>query len=228
MKLIVITSPHPVPYEAQRIRELFDCGIDILHLRKPGASAADCARLLDTLPGECLRRIVVHDHFQLCRDYGLGGIHLNRRNPTVPPFIAAARCGKTSACGCQTIGRSDQSHAQGGETRPATIPTVSASCHSIAETAAKKADADYVFLSPIFDSISKQGYQAAYSDGALSKAAADGIIDSRVIALGGITADRMPMLRRWHFGGAAFLGDVWNRAGQDDFCSHVRLLAEMR
>lgn len=214
MKLIVITSPHPVPYEAQRIRELFDCGIDTLHLRKPGASAADCARLLDALPGECLRRIVVHDHFQLCRDYGLGGIHLNRRNPTVPPFIAAARCGKTSACG--------------SETPPATIPTVSASCHSIAEAAAKKADADYVFLSPIFDSISKQGYQAAYSDDALSEAADGGIIDSRVIALGGITAERMPMLRRWHFGGAAFLGDVWNRAGQDDFCSHVRLLAEMR
>ena len=228
MKLIVITSPHPVPYEAQRIRELFDCGIDILHLRKPGASAADCARLLDTLPGECLRRIVVHDHFTLCRDYGLGGIHLNRRNPTVPPFIAAARSGKTCACGCQAISRSDQSHAQGGETRPATIPTVSASCHSIAEAAAKKAEADYVFLSPIFDSISKQGYQAAYSDGALSEAADGGIIDSRVIALGGITAERMPMLRRWHFGGAAFLGDVWNRAGQDDFCSHVRLLAEMR
>ena len=221
MKLIVITSPHPIPYEAQRIRELFDCGIDTLHLRKPGASAADCARLLNVLPDECLRRIVVHDHFQLCRDYGLGGIHLNRRNPTVPPFIATARSGKSAACGCQTIGC-------GSETRPAAIPTVSASCHSIAEAAAKKADADYVFLSPIFDSISKQGYQAAYSDGALSKAAADGIIDSRVIALGGITADRMPMLRRWHFGGAAFLGDVWNRAGQDDFRNHVRLLAEMR
>lgn len=221
MKLIVITSPHPIPYEAQRIRELFDCGIDTLHLRKPGASAADCARLLDALPDECLRRIVVHDHFQLCRDYGLGGIHLNRRNPTVPPFIAAARSGKSTACGYQTIGCSS-------ETRPATIPTVSASCHSMAEAAAKKADADYVFLSPIFDSISKQGYQAAYSDDALSEAAAGGIIDSRVIALGGITAERMPMLRRWHFGGAAFLGDVWNRAGQDDFCSHVRLLAEMR
>lgn len=221
MKLIVITSPHPIPYEAQRIRELFDCDIDTLHLRKPGASAADCARLLDVLPDECLRRIVVHDHFTLCRDYGLGGIHLNRRNPTVPPFIAAARSGKSTACGCQTIGCSS-------ETRPATIPTVSASCHSMAEAAAKKAEADYVFLSPIFDSISKQGYQAAYSDDALSEAAADGIIDSRVIALGGITAERMPMLRRWHFGGAAFLGDVWNRAGQDDFCSHVRLLAEMR
>lgn len=211
MKLIVITSPDFIPNEAQRIRELFDCGIDILHLRKPGASAADCARLLDDLPADCLRRIVVHDHFQLCRDYGLGGIHLNRRNPSVLPFVASAVRRPPSSASDNNIHSSR--------------PTVSASCHSIAEAEAKKAEVDYVFLSPIFDSISKQGYQAAYSDDALREAAADGIIDSRVIALGGITSGRIPMLRRWHFGGAAFLGDVWNRVGKDDFCDHVRLLA---
>lgn len=211
MKLIVITSPDFIPNEAQRIRELFDCGADILHLRKPGASAADCARLLDDLPADCLRRIVVHDHFTLYRDYGLRGIHLNRRNPSVPSFVAAADDSPTPFV-------SDNSALS-------SRPSVSASCHSIAEAAAKKADVDYVFLSPIFDSISKQGYQAAYSDGALREAAADGIIDSRVIALGGITSERIPMLRRWHFGGAAFLGDVWNRVGQDDFCDHVRQLA---
>lgn len=211
MKLIVITSPDFIPNEAQRIRELFDCGADILHLRKPGASAADCARLLDDLPDDCLRRIVVHDHFQLCRDYGLGGIHLNRRNPSVPPFIVSAGNRLTPSVSDNNILSSR--------------PTVSASCHSIAEAAAKKADVDYVFLSPIFDSISKQGYQAAYSDGALREAAADGIIDSRVIALGGVTIDKILQLREWHFGGAAFLGDVWNRVGKDDFCDHVRLLA---
>lgn len=186
-----------MPDEAQRIKELFDCGIDMLHLRKPGSAVEDCARLLDSLPDKYLRRIVVHDHFQLCLDYDLAGVHLNRRNPSVPPFVAA-----------------DPDRY-----------TVSASCHSIAEAAEKKADAAYIFLSPIFDSISKQGYRSSYCSEELGKAAGNGILDSRVIALGGITLGHIPMLRRWHFGGAAFLGDVWKRAGHDEFIVNARLLS---
>ncbi len=199
MKFIVITQPCFIENEARRIEELFDNGLDTLHLRKPGATVDDCRRLLDELPDCCRRRIVVHDSFELCRDYGLAGIHLNRRNPDIPASIAAER----------------------------ERFTVSASCHSIAEAAEKKAQTDYIFLSPIFDSISKEGYQAAYTPAELAQAAADGIIDSRVTALGGVTADGINRLRQWHFGGAAFLGDVWNRAGSDDFVSHAKALAEM-
>ncbi len=90
--------------------------------------------------------------------------------------------------------------------------TVSASCHSIDEAASRKLQLDYVTLSPVFDSISKQGYRSSYTDDQLTSAAVGGIIDSRVIALGGITLDRIAQLRKWHFGGAAFLGDVWNKA----------------
>ena len=160
-----------MPDEAQRIKELFDCGIDMLHLRKPGSAVEDCARLLDSLPDKYLRRIVVHDHFQLCLDYDLAGVHLNRRNPSVPPFVAA-----------------DPDRY-----------TVSAS--------------------------SKQGYRSSYCSEELGKAAGNGILDSRVIALGGITLGHIPMLRRWHFGGAAFLGDVWKRAGHDEFIVNARLLS---
>lgn len=198
MKFIVITSPDFLPGEAALIARLFGCGLDSLHLRKPGSSAEDCARLIDAVPCEYHGRIVTHDHFFLCRDHGLKGIHLNRRNPTVPDFIAAERARYT----------------------------VSASCHSIAETAWRKAEMDYVFMSPVFNSISKQGYSAAYTDGELDQAAAGRIIDSKVMALGGIELDRLPRLRELRFGGAVFLGDVWNRAGQESFADHARLLAE--
>ncbi len=41
--------------------------------------------------------------------------------------------------------------------------------------------------SPIYDSISKEGYSSAYSCDTLQKAQQAGIIDSKVMALGGIT-----------------------------------------
>lgn len=189
----MITSPGFIPGEASLIVRLFDCGLDILHLRKPDTSVADCARLLDALPDRCRRRIVVHDHFVLCRDYGLKGVHLNRRNPLPPSDV----------CGL----------------------SLSASCHSIAEVASRKPSADYVFMSPIFDSISKQGYMSAYSTDELDRAASECVIDDRVVALGGVTLGNIPQLKRWHFGGAAFLGDVWNHANLPTFDAHASELS---
>ena len=101
---------------------------------------------------------------------------------------------------------------------------LSSSCHSLQEIHDAEG-LEYVTLSPIFDSISKQGYRSSYCSEELGKAAGNGILDSRVIALGGITLGHIPMLRRWHFGGAAFLGDVWKRAGHDEFIVNARLLS---
>ena len=41
MKLIVITQPEFFEDEAAAITSLFDAGLEILHLRKPGASYED-------------------------------------------------------------------------------------------------------------------------------------------------------------------------------------------
>lgn len=91
---------------------------------------------------------------------------------------------------------------------------VSRSCHSLAEVAASR-PADYVFLSPIFDSISKQGYQSAFSEAELR-----GAVDGRVVALGGVTAERMAWLRDVGFGGCAFLGYLF-AADRDAFKRRV-------
>ncbi len=89
--------------------------------------------------------------------------------------------------------------------------SISRSCHSIEEVKQAQGKLDYVFLSPIFDSISKQGYQHAFTQEQLKQAAQEGIINKHVIALGGVSADKICQLKAWHFGGAAFLGAVWNQ-----------------
>ena len=84
------------------------------------------------------------------------------------------------------------------------------SCHSLDEIIAHRNNFNYLFLSPIFDSISKVGYSSAFSHEVLLQAAHDGIIDERVIALGGVSLDKLPYLKSLNFGGAAMIGAIYN------------------
>ncbi len=98
------------------------------------------------------------------------------------------------------------------------------SCHTLGEVAAEKERHAYVFLSPIFNSISKRGYKAAFSEDDLVRAARQGLIDSHVVALGGVTPDRCDKVREWGFGGVAILGDVWqNDSPVDRLSEYLRI-----
>lgn len=101
--------------------------------------------------------------------------------------------------------------------------TVSRSCHSIREVIQHKSECDYLFLSPIYDSISKEGYGAAFSCIELKRAAEEGIIDSQVFALGGVSLEHIPEIRSLGFGGAAVLGALWQAA---DPVKYLEVLAE--
>ena len=78
------------------------------------------------------------------------------------------------------------------------------SCHSIAKLG-EYSRADYVFLSPVFDSISKKGYKAAFNLHELQPL----IEGHRVVALGGVTPDKIFLLQEIGFYGAAMLGAAW-------------------
>lgn len=87
--------------------------------------------------------------------------------------------------------------------------SVSKSCHSLEEVKEWKGKCDYVSLSPIFDSISKQGYHAAFSSTEIEEASRQGIIDKKVLALGGVTFNKIDDVLRMGFGGGMILGDAW-------------------
>ena len=84
------------------------------------------------------------------------------------------------------------------------------SCHSFEEIVRYKNDYNYLFLSPIFDSISKAGYKSSFTTDQLLKASTNGIIDHKVIALGGVTLDMTPYLKQLNFGGIAMIGGIYN------------------
>ena len=88
---------------------------------------------------------------------------------------------------------------------------ISRSCHSLEEVKEHKKNCDYVFLSPVFDSISKKDYHANYTPEEIRKAHKSGIIDKKVIALGGIDTDNIRQVKSYGFGGAAIMGALWNK-----------------
>lgn len=95
------------------------------------------------------------------------------------------------------------------------IPTnkslrLSRSCHSVEELGTEDINRyTYSFLSPIYDSISKKGYHAAFdlSDGNLPFF----IEGKNVVALGGVVPDKFKELFRLKFAGAALLGYLWSQ-----------------
>ncbi|EJX06850.1 thiamine monophosphate synthase/TENI [gut metagenome] len=182
MKLILITTPNLYPGETDAVNALFQAGLEILHLRKPGIHADALKQWLQAIDIDFRNRIVIHEHFELTEEFQLKGVHLNRRNPQAPDGFTGH---------------------------------ISCSCHSLQEVAERKSHYTYVFLSPIYNSISKVSYKAAFTIDELKAATAQNIIDQRVIALGGIHKERLSQISSLGFGGAAILGDLWSHTDRD-------------
>lgn len=184
-QLVLLTAPTALPDEARLLTDLLTHGVERLHLRKPGRPAEQLEALIQALPKQFYPRLVLHAYPHLVRHYQLGGLHL-----TGSQRAAARR-------------------------RPALLPgqTLSTSFHSLAEISRHRRRYDYVFLSPIFDSISKAGYASNFDLPAvqafLQKLAARRGYRPAVLALGGVDSQTVGLARQAGFAGAAVLGTVW-------------------
>lgn len=105
---------------------------------------------------------------------------------------------------------------------------VSCSCHSMEEVRQKKGHFNYVFMSPIFDSISKKEYLSNFSTDELKKASKEGLIDKKVIALGGISPENIRTIKQYGFGGAAILGDIWDRFDEHETIDYNEIIRRFK
>lgn len=178
MRRIGITPERTVFREQQRITAWLRSGkVQYFHIRKPQFTEMEMREYLSAFPADVRERLSLHDHHTLAREMGIGGVHLNSRNPALANGLERKR--------------------------------VSASCHSIKEFAEKQGHCAYCFLSPVFDSVSKQGYSSAFSANELKKALADGILNDKAVALGGVTHNNIPLLQEMGFSACASVGDLW-------------------
>jgi len=202
----MISPEHDDPREIAVLGALLAAGLERYHVRKPHWPAAQLETWLRALPMEWRTRLVLHSHHELVALLGLGGYHW--RDDGLAPLALSANNGLTSR-----------------------------SCHDLATLHAALGHYDSVFFGPVFSSISKPGYTTevtvqvervvptrslSYEDLNASgrrvpPTEISSLLNSRtanerrttVLALGGVTAARLPQIRALGFDGVALLGAVW-------------------
>lgn len=194
MKLVLFSTPDAFADESALLGEMFEQGLEVLHLRKPTWQRDAVAALVESIPVRFYNRIVLHTHYELVREYGLRGIHL--------PEVERAR---NPAC-------AEQWKESGAY-------SVSTSLHTLAALHGYDPVYDYVMLSPVFDSISKQGYRSAFSVDDVRRAVHQS--SYAVIALGGVCTENIHELQAMGFAGAAVLGAVWHSDNPVQACTQL-------
>lgn len=169
------------------LAELFSRGLDTFHFRKPTYSITEMRAWMDALPQEYHSKIVVHSFHDLALEYELKGIHLTTRQRTK----------------CMQSKRQVEFLMQ---KRPEL--ELSTSFHDLDELRFAPSRYRYVFLSPIYDSISKPHYRSNFEDHRLLGETVK-MSRNHVYALGGITGDKIDEVRTIGFQGVALLGAIW-------------------
>ncbi|SKB44729.1 thiamine phosphate synthase [Dyadobacter psychrophilus] len=182
MEIIAISHPEFIPHEAHRINALFREGMLRLHLRKPDGNVADLNRLLGEIDPEFYPKIALHTHHELAAQFGINRLHFpeNLRKGT-PEFMLE----KLKNAGFK----------------------LSTSVHDISELNALSTAFEYTFFGPVFNSISKKGYQRVIHDDFYLKNEQKNV---KVIAIGGIAHSNIEKIKEMNFDGAAMLGAIWH------------------
>lgn len=93
--------------------------------------------------------------------------------------------------------------------------TLSVSFHTLDEVEKCENKFDYGFISPLFDSISKEGYKSKFNFPELKLFLKDRKFlsgragERHLIALGGIDEDKIDVVKELGFSGIALLGAIW-------------------
>ncbi len=176
--LAVITTPECWSGEAEVLEALLEAGVQKLHIRKPGGGE-ERELLLQRLAPRWASRLVLHGRLDI--------IQLARRYEVPQVHAHWARSWE---------------NGNGDGIR------LSASLHSWEEVrTVTPGRLEYVFLSPLFDSISKPGYRGG--EGLLQPPAGDS--PCRLIGLGGIDARTIGQVMDHGWDGAAVLGAIWEK-----------------
>jgi len=189
MKLIVISNPVNLNNEHKLLISLFENGLEYFHLRKPGFTSEELEAYIRQIPSEYKNRIVLHTHHHLVDTYNLKGKHKTSES---------ANIGETGV---------QQLPADNADERRKYIST---SFHSIDEVLVCNYDYEYVFLSPVFDSISKENYKTTFNKNELKSFLNSYTEKIKIVALGGINEDSISQTIDMGFDGVAMIGAIWN------------------
>ncbi len=192
MKLIVCSTPEILSDEQQLVQELMQCGIETFHLRKPILTLEEMRDWLKQVSLTDCSKIVLHSHWLLAEEFNIKGIHIGAAALRSMPLAEQ---------------ESWMAYAKRNQL------TISSSVHHQEEINRLPKEFDYIWLSPVFESISKQAYMSSFSDSQFDNWAKElkEQKQTQVYALGGVTAQHAIKLAQRGFDGMVVLGSVWSK-----------------
>lgn len=179
--IIVISDTNLFAGEANILNQLFDNGLLLFHLRKYNNSKAEIAEFINKIKPECRNSIVLHQSHEMADEFGIKRLHFSERDRKATNEKELMRLKNENK-------------------------VLSTSVHSIDDYNSLSSCFEYTFLSPVFDSISKNNYKAQTFDLSHKK---DSPI--KLIALGGINECNCLKAIEMGFDGIALLGSIWKR-----------------
>lgn len=183
MELIVISDPVCFEGEADLINALFDAGMAVFHLRKPDTDKSTYAGLISKIAKQYHGGIALHQFHELAEDF-----------PLIKRLHYPEQHRKASLNAIVDLNGY----------------TLSTSVHHLT-TLHELKGFDYAFYGPVFNSISKPGYEGLQKDD-LMLPDKDRLV--KIIGIGGIDEEKVQRLKEMGFDGIAVLGTIWNNKPQ--------------
>lgn len=193
MELLVISSPKKAEGEVADTIRMFENGLQRYHLRKPRVSKKYIKEFIELIPAKYRHRIVIHSNHNYAFRYKLGGIHISKKHR-----------GNMFKLRLKIMWYRMKN--------PKFI--VTRSCHKLGDLGALKLPYSYVFLSPVFDSISVNSLSAGFSIRGLSSALSECAVP--VYAMGGTEPKRFQQIADLGFSGVAVLGYMWSAENRSE------------
>jgi len=178
MKIIVVSNPNVVEGEADVINALFNEGLELFHLRKPDYSENELIELIEKINAAYHSKIALHQQHQLAERFKINRIHF--------PESERLKLKEEELVNLKSKGF-----------------TLSTSIHELTELNLLSETFEYSFYGPVFESISKKGYQPK------TEIQVPKNKKIKLIAIGGITPNKIKEVKELNFDGAALLGSIW-------------------
>jgi len=127
--ILVISPEWIVQNETYLINQMFQEGLDLLHIRKPWLSRNEMTEFITHIDETFHSQLVLHTHYDLGKEFTISRFHFretDRQEGMYKPFVKEN--------------------------------TISTSVHDIATYNILDKEWEYAFISPFFPSISKKGY----------------------------------------------------------------------
>jgi len=191
--IILIAPEKDIPNEIEILNQLFIEGLLFYHFRKPDKNYEEHVAFLNQIDKKFHNRIVVHYHHELINEFNLKGIHFQEQK------------------------RVDHIDNPGEYFKNLNMygKTISSSFHEPAILKDCYFEFDYHLLSPVFSSISKEGYEGRSFD--------VNEIDKTIVGMGGINTETIEEAIKLGYKGIGVLGGVWNTENPVEAFKNIKI-----